>query len=143
MTTQNSTEFRQGALWAANLVMNTTRDTDSAGEILGRIPDLYTLATQTPEKDLYTLREFVLNELPLGTDHGYQSITYGALGVGNTIIQLPESGDVDELQAAPGDVLYWVVYAEKVGGEKVPLISAIELPDTAAKLASILSSQLP
>ncbi|EPJ3803534.1 hypothetical protein OND84_004212 [Morganella morganii] len=142
MTTLTSTEFNAGALWAANILMSTTRDTASAAEILSRIPNLHTLATQTVEKELTTLREFVLNELPLGTDHGFIRIAYGAEGVGNEIIELPASGDIDELVAAPGDALQWVVYGVKADGSKHALISAIDIPDIAEKHATELASQL-
>lgn len=142
MTTLTSTEFNAGALWAANILMSTTRDTASAAEILCRIPNLHSLATQTPEKDIATLREFVLNELPLGTDHGFTRIAYGAEGVGNEIIELPASGDVDELVAAPGDTLRWVVYGVSADGAKHALISAIDIPDIAEKHAAELASQL-
>lgn len=142
MITQTSTEFNAGALWAANVLMSTTRDTASAAEILCRIPNLHSLATQTAEKELATLREFVFNELPLGTGHGFTRIAYGAEGVGNEIIELPASGDVDELVAAPGDALRWVVYGVSADGVKHPLISAIDIPDIAEKHAAALSSQL-
>ncbi|MEQ5239752.1 MULTISPECIES: hypothetical protein [Morganellaceae] len=142
MTTLTSTEFKQGALWAINVLMNTTRDTDSAYEILSVFPDLLEFAKQVPEKDLSSIREFVVNGLPLGTDHGFLRVAYGAMGVGETIIELPESGDVDDLAAAPGDVLYWVVYGVKADGEKVALIQALSLPEEAEKLASKLAEQL-
>ncbi|EPL6275277.1 hypothetical protein AB7W88_03295 [Providencia vermicola] len=142
MTTLTSTEFAAGALWAANILMSTTRDTASAAEILCRIPNLHSLAMQTAEKDLAALREFVLNELPLGTDHGFTRIAYGAEGVGNEIIELPASGDVDELVAAPGDTLLWVVYGVNADGAKHPLIASIDNPDIAAKYATELASQL-
>lgn len=138
----NALEFKHGTLWAANVLMSTTRDTDSAREILSRIPDLHAFAKQVPEKDLSSLREFVLNELPLGTDHGFQAVAYSAMGAGDSIIELPESGDVDEMAAAPGDVLYWVVYGVKADGEKVALIPALSIPEEAEKLASNLAAQL-
>lgn len=142
MTTLTSTEFKQGALWAINVLMNTTRDTDSAHEILSVFPDLFEFASQVPEKELSAIREFVVPGLPLGTDHGFVSVAYGAMGAGDSIIELPASGDVDELVAAPGDVLYWVVYGVKADGAKQVLISAIEIPDVAEKHATELASQL-
>lgn len=142
MTTLTSNEFNAGALWAAYILMSTTRDTASAAEILSRIPNLHYLATQTAEKELASLREFVLNELPLGTGHGFIRIAYGAEGIGNEIIDLPASGDVDELVAAPGDTLRWVVYGVSADGAKHALISAIDIPDIAQKHAAELASQL-
>ncbi|ENY6785263.1 hypothetical protein ACF1CY_002729 [Providencia rettgeri] len=142
MTTLASTEFKQGALWAINVLMNTTRDADSAHEILSVFPDLHEFALQVPEKELSAIREFVVHELPLGTDHGFIRIAYGAEGVGNEIIELPASGDVDELVAAPGDILRWVVYGVSADGAKHPLISAIDIPEIAEKHATKLASQL-
>ena len=61
-----SLDFLTGAVWAASLLIRYKGDTQAAKSLLDVIPDVKSAIENSLEKDVFQLRLYVNNDLPLG-----------------------------------------------------------------------------
>lgn len=132
-------EFFKGALWAASIAYRDTGDDNVADKILQEIENLDYVAANSTETDLWQLRLYVNNELPLGYDANYQDINCGPLDNNYRIVKQDCAGG---LVAAPGDILFWCVYATDKDGDEIIILDNITDEECAMRYVDNLKRQM-
>lgn len=131
-------ERMKTSVWCAAKLIHEIGDSKGAENLIANLP--VEVFSQCSERDLFILRQYIRNDLPLGIDAEYSEIRAVLIDYLGNPVKLPED-ELVKYEPAPGEMLRWGVTGMLKSGNTCVLVDNLTYLDEAIGIRANLKQQ--